>query len=196
MQPRNLLILGLVFSSILLMGSGAYFIADNLATPKGFLFEGIVLFALGSILLVLMTAISYLMKVVTIFSDIYTKQLEMQHEMSQFYSKSMMANKPRTIGDILGLGPNSITVTNMETGETSTQDLSKGQDPLSKINEVIQNALSGRKPATSKKLEDMTIEQLEKELATAVKNDNFEKANEIKELIHQKRNPNSGESAN
>ena len=180
------------------MGSGAYITIDNISEPQGNLFEGITMFALGTILLVLMTAIAYLVKVVTIFSEIYSKQNEMQQEMTAFYTKSLIANRPKGIGDFLGAmggNQNSISVTNMETGETTSAPLTD-DDSIKNVNEIISkilggNPLSSFSSAPTKKLEDMTVEQLEKELAKAVKQDQFEKANEIKGLIHKKRNPDS-----
>lgn len=95
----------------------------------------------------------------------------------------MSASRPKTLGDMLG---SSITVTNMETGETSSAPLNS-QDPLGKLNEMISNALSGKRSGSYTKLEDMNIEQLEAELSKAVKADQFERAKEIKELIQKKR---------
>lgn len=105
--------------------------------------------------------------------------------MTEYFSQSM-SQKPRSIGDILGgmanLGESSISITNLETGETSTRPLS-GEDSLGRINDIILNALNKKMPSSPKELKDMNREQLEKELAKAVKKDDFEKANEIKQLL-------------
>lgn len=154
--------------------------------PQGNLFEGIVLSSLGIIVMLLLVIASSLGTAIQTFTNVFTQQVEMQQTMTEYLSKSM-SQRPRSIGDILSgmanMGESSISITNLDTGETSTRPIGD-EDSLGKINDIILNALN-KKSGHPKELKDMNRQQLERELAKAVKKDDFEKANEIKELLNK-----------
>ena len=186
MKSSGLIILLSIILSFGLIVSGTYLVIDNMVHPQGNLFEGIVLSSLGIIVMLLLVIASSLGTAIQTFTNVFTQQVEMQQTMTEYLSKSM-SQRPRSIGDILSgmanMGESSISITNLDTGETSTRPIS-GEDSLGKINDIILNALN-KKSGHPKELKDMNRQQLERELAKAVKNDDFEKANEIKELLNK-----------
>jgi excinuclease UvrABC helicase subunit UvrB len=188
MKSSGLIILLSIILSFGLIVSGTYLVIDNMVHPQGNLFEGIVLSSLGIIVMLLLVIASSLGTAIQTFTNVFTQQVEMQQTMTEYMSKSM-SQRPRSIGDILGsmgmdnIKESSISITNLDTGETSTRPIS-GEDSLGKINDIIPNALN-KKSGHPKELKDMNRQQLEKELAKAVKKDDFEKANEIKELLNK-----------
>lgn len=191
MNAKALLFLITTLSGFVLTILGAYVTIDNLMTPQGNLFEGVVLFSLGLVTLLMMVIASSLGKTILIFSDVYAKQLDMQKEMSEFYTKTLKG--PTSFNDIFGnlrgagLG-NSMTITNLDTGETTSTPLGS-PDSLSKINDMILGALGQGQGAKKirKDIDDMDIAELEKELKKALKNDNFERASEIRDLIKKQK---------
>lgn len=191
MNAKALLFLITTLSGFVLTIIGTYVTIDNLITPQGNLFEGVVLFSLGLVTLLMMVIASSLGKTILIFSDVYAKQLDMQKEMSEFYTKTLKG--PTSFNDIFGnlrgsgLG-NSMTITNLDTGETTSTPLGS-PDSLSKINDMILGAL-GQGQGTKKirkDIDDMDIAELEKELKKALKSDNFERASEIRDLIKKQK---------
>lgn len=187
MNAKALLFLITTLSGFVLTIVGSYVTIDNLMTPQGNLFEGVALFSLGLITLLMMVIASSLGKTILVFSDVYAKQLEMQKEMSEFYTKTLKG--PTSFSDIFGhlrgsgIG-NSMTITNLDTGETTSTPLGS-QDSLSKINEMILGAMGHGQGAKKirKDIDGMNIDELEKELKKALKSDNFERASEIRDLI-------------
>jgi excinuclease UvrABC helicase subunit UvrB len=182
MKLSGIVIIASVIIALGLTFGGTYITIDNLINPQGNLFEGIVLASLGVVCTLLLVIASNLGRTIQLFTDIYTQQVEMQQAMNEYFEK-MTRNRPKSIGDILGGMQSSISITDLETGETSTRPLS-GDNSLERINEIIMNAFNKKlQQKQSQNPEDMEREQLEQELAKAVKNDDFEKAKEIKDLI-------------
>lgn len=190
MKLTGLLIVNSVLITLGLLSSGAYLIIDNLVQPTGNLFEGIVIFSMGMIMSMLLLIASTLGKVIQTFTDVYTQQIEIQKTVNDFYNKP----KPKTIADIIGgAAKDSITITNLETGETTSQSLD--DDRINKIfsgNDPIANFLksmidNNSKPVDGNNLNNLSIEQLEQELSKAVKKDDYERAQEIRDLIKNKK---------
>ncbi len=186
MKSSGLIILLSIILSFGLIVSGTYLVIDNMVHPQGNLFEGIVLSSLGIIVMLLLVIASSLGTAIQTFTNVFTQQVEMQQTMTEYLSKSM-SQRPRSIGDILSgmanMGESSISITNLDTGETSTRPIGD-EDSLGKINDIILSAIN-KKSGSPKELKDMNRQQLERELAKAVKKDDFEKANEIKELLNK-----------
>ncbi len=187
MKATAILIVTSILMSLGLITTGAYVTINNILHPQGNLFEGVVIFSLGVLVLLLLMIATTLGKAIQVFTDVYTQQIEIQKTVNDFHAS---ASKPKSIGDILkNLNSDSITITNLETGETTSQSLDdekiskifSGSDPIANF---LKNIIDNRKkPEDENNLNNLSIEQLEKELAKAIKNDEFEKAQEIKELI-------------
>lgn len=190
MKLTGTLIITSVLITLGLLSSGAYLIIDNLVQPTGNLFEGIVIFSMGMIMSLLLLVSATLGKVIQTFTDVYTQQIEIQKTVNDFYNKP----KPRTIADIIGNAANdSITITNLETGETTSQSLDderinkifSGSDPIANF---LKNMMENNKKSFSAtNLSDLSIEELEKKLADYVKEDDFESAQKIRDLIKSKK---------
>lgn len=187
MKTTGFFILISIFLSIGLVLTGLYLVIDNLIHPQGNLFEGVVIFSLGLIIVLLLGIIGSVTMAIQTFTNVFTQQVEMQQTMINHFGKSEI-QKSNSIGDIIGaitgLGESSISITILETGETSIRPIREG-DSIDKINDTILNALSKGMSKNPKELKDMSREQLEKELSRALKSENYEKADEIKQLIQK-----------
>lgn len=181
MKLTGILIITSVLITFGLLTSGAYLIIDNAIQPHGNLFEGIVIFSMGMIMSMLLLVSATLGKVIQTFTDVYTQQIEIQKTVNDFYSSKP---KPMTIGDILNSAKDGITITNLETGETTSQPF--GGDGSNSLSNFLSNMMANRK-TPEEKLYNMSIEKLEQELSKAVKSDNFELAQEIRDLIKIKK---------
>jgi excinuclease UvrABC helicase subunit UvrB len=116
--------------------------------------------------------------------------------MTEMYRDMKSPSGPTSLKDIIkDMGKDgSITITNLNTGETSTTDLGEvnGMSDFSKmiLKSMIDGALRKDGAATSKS-ENKTREQLEEELAKAVSNDDFETAMKIRQQIKKLDSPES-----
>ena len=114
-------------------------------------------------------------------------------------NQEMAKNKPSSLPNILqGLFPPGahMTITDLDTGETKDAPIKPGES-LGKMNEIIMSAMSsGLAGSKDKSLNDMTVKELEKVLAKAIKEDDFEKAGEINIILKEKRNPSSDSGEN
>lgn len=180
MKATAILIVTSILMSLGLITTGAYVTINNILHPQGNLFEGVVIFSLGVLVLLLLMIATTLGKAIQVFTDVYSQQIEIQQTVNDFHSR---ASKPKTIGDILGnimpTGDDGISITDLSTGETSFRPIPNNSDIGKKLFEMFSGMNSKQKTS----LENMNLEQLQKELADAIKNDEFEKAQEIKDLI-------------
>lgn len=173
MKSATVAILSILLSLGLVV-AGTSVTISNLVSPSGRLFEGIVLLSLGAIVIFLLSIVSTLGKVIQTFNDIYTQQVEIQKTVNDFYSNQ----KPRTLGDILGSsGTGGFTFTDLTT--------SKDGEPPINLFEII-NKIKQTRGDNYGNLDSLSIQQLEEKLAQAVKNENFELAQEIRDLIKNK----------
>ena len=118
---------------------------------------------------------------IMIFGKIMEQQVNIQREMRE------MANITKGRGGIDSIlsnlipGASSISITDLESGETKSSDLDMPID-IDAIRKMMSNSRN-QKPTGKSSLGDMNLEQLEKELAKAIKSDNYEKAEEINQAI-------------
>jgi len=153
----------------------------------GYIFEGLVFTILGTIIFLIIMIASSVGKTFMTFNKVFTSQVKMNQTLiSELINKK--TNNPNIDSILSSLMPGNITITDMETGETSSSSFPIGEeDSLKKINDMISKAMrSGKK---KENLEDMNIFELEKELAKALKKDDFEKAGEINILLKAKKDP-------
>lgn len=201
MKLSGALLLASTLISSLLIIFGGYITVDNIVNPSGNLFEGIMMTSIGLIMAIVLLIANSIGKTIMLFQEIFTNQVEFQQKMAEFFRENSNP-EPRSIGDIIKSmgGEGSVTVTNLNTGETSTTNLGEtgGIGDFSKLilNSMIEGA---KKKAAEKKnnsLENMTREQLEDELAKAVSNDDFEKALEIRNQLKKLDNPQESDNEN
>ena len=201
MKLSGALLLASTLISSLLIIFGGYITVNNLVNPSGNLFEGIMMTSIGLIMAIVLLIGNSIGKTIMLFQEIFTNQLEFQQKIAEFF-KENSTPEPRSIGDIIkGMGgEGSVTITNLNTGETSTTNLGEtgGIGDLSKL--ILKNMINGAmNKATDKKnnsLENMTREQLEDELAKAVSSDDFERALEIRNQLKKFDNPQEGDNEN
>lgn len=176
-----IIILSSLFGAALLL-SGTYIIIDNIIKPQGYLFEGIVLSGIGSILVLMVMIGISIGNTIMIFGNILTQQAEIQKEMREMTAKA--ASRPGNISSILsnlipGIqdGTTSISITDLSTGESTGNgklpfDLNSIKEKLKKTQDEIKSDIH-----------NMNIEELEAELSKAVKKDDFERAERISQAI-------------
>jgi hypothetical protein len=197
MKLSGLVLIASLLTSLALTLVGGYLTIDNLFTPQGNLFEGVVLFSLGIILASVIVISNNIGTTIMLFKDIYTNQLEFQQKMAEMYRDMKSPSLPPSIKDIIkDMGKDgSITITNLNTGETSTTDLGEvnGMSDFSKmiIKSITDAALRRSEDAPVFKNVNKTREQLEEELAKAVSNDDFETAMKIRQQIKKLDSPES-----
>ena len=131
--------------------------------------------------------VSNIGKAIQTFTDVFIQQGEIQKTMHEFM-KNKSSRLPG-LGDLFGdfgtgSGNSSISVTNLETGETTSKSLDDLHS-FDKINDMIIKLIN-KKPI--KELKDMTQDELEEELNKAVKSEDFEKAREIKNIMNGENN--------
>jgi excinuclease UvrABC helicase subunit UvrB len=183
MKFIGILILSSILTTIALIISGTFLIIDSLIHSSGYLFEGAVFLSMGVILSILLLITSILGRTIKTFIDIYTQQIKMQKVIEGNNSKSKSNFTLTNISDILNnASPDSITITNLNTGETTSSPIDN-IFPNDIIKSFLNNIIADKKVLDDSSLDKLSIEQLETELAKAVKGENFELAQSIKEQI-------------
>lgn len=161
--------------SLILSLSGLYLIANNLIQPQGYLFEGIVLLALGLISGLMVTIALSIGQTILLFGQIMEQQAIIQKEMRDISNKTSGGNGFNSLlKTIITPGANISITTDID-----SEDFSKD------IPEVIKKLIRNN---DNKIIEDMDIKELEDELAKAVKADRFEEAEKIKDEILKRKN--------
>jgi hypothetical protein len=159
---------------------GSYFIIDNLAQPKGLLFEGIIAAAIGITLLMVVIVAATIGKAIMLFGEILEETTKLNQEI-------VKRNKPMPLSNLFQniIPGNSMTITNLDTGETKNSPL---HGDMNKMNEMIINAMAAAAGGkTNKDLNALADNELEKILATAIKEDDFEKAAEVSAILKSRR---------
>jgi hypothetical protein len=169
MNPTGIMLILSGMIGLVLSVFGAYTVVDNLVHPQGMLFEGIVLGGLGIILLLLVTIASAIGKTMLTFVDIMKKQSELQSQLRNQGGTSLT----NMLTNMMNNPPKGLTI------ETS------GQMP-----ESLKNLL---KTYPKDSLEGLGLEELEKKLAEAIKNDDYEKAQRINKAIEKLKNQDDGD---
>lgn len=196
MKSTGIILIASLLTSTLLILAGSFITIDNLIQPQGNLFEGVVIFSLGIILASLIVVASNVGTTILLFKDIYKTQLDFQQKITEMYKDAASANNPKSISDIIGgidrIHPNSgsITITDLNTGETTTTELGESQE-ISDFSKLIAKSIADASKKINSnapvfKTVNKTREQLEEELAEAIKNDLFEKAQEIRDEIKRR----------
>ena len=198
---KALVIFASIILGLALTIGGTYFAIYNLIEPQGLLFEGIVALSMGIILLMIVMVALSVGKTIMTFGDILEQTTELNKKVAQ-------ANRPQMPNLFSGMLPgSSMTITDLETGETKSSPLNP-DDNIKSINDMIMNAMkaAGRTPgsnfesthgkAPDKKipLRELTDKELQSALSEAVKEDDYERAGEINVIINERNNSGSDTS--
>ena len=170
-----------IIAGVGLLIGGGYLMINNYLNPQGLMFEGIVLSALGIILILMVTIALSIGETIMIFGKIMEQQVNIQREMREMTNITKGRGGIDSILSNLLPGASSISITDLESGETKSSDLDIPID-IDAIRKLMSNSRP-LKPSGKSSLGDMNLEQLEKELAKAIKSDNYEKAEEINQAI-------------
>jgi len=149
------------------------------------MFEGIMAAGLGITLLMSVVVASTIGKAIMLFGEILEKTTKLNQEI-------VKQSQPQSISSIFqGMMPpgSNMTVTNLNTGETSSE-----------MGEMIIKAMSGNfnneDNKDTEELNSLSVKELENLLSKAIKDDDYEAAAEISATLKEKKNPGSGDSEN
>jgi len=170
-----------IIAGVGLLIGGGYLMINNYLNPQGLMFEGIVLSALGIILILMVTIALSIGETIMIFGKIMEQQVNIQREMREMASIAKGRGGIDSILSNLLPGASSISITDLESGETKSSDLDIPID-IDAIRKMMSNSRP-LKPSGKSSMGDMNLEQLEKELAKAIKKDDYERAEEINKAI-------------
>lgn len=170
-----------IIAGVGLLIGGGYLIINNYLNPQGLMFEGIVFSALGIILILMVTIALSIGETIMIFGKIMEQQVNIQREIEEMTNITKGRGGIDSILSNLIPGASSISITDLESGETKSLDLDMPID-INAIRKLMSNPIN-QKPTGKISLGDMNLEQLEKELANAIKSDNYEKAEEVNQAI-------------
>lgn len=152
MKLSGALLLASTLISSLLIIFGGYITVDNLVNPSGNLFEGIMMTSIGLIMAIVLLIANSIGKTIMLFQEIFTNQLEFQQKMAEFFRENSNP-EPRSIGDIINgmSGEGSVTITNLNTGETSTTNIGEvsGISDFSKL--ILNSMIEGAKKKAAEK---------------------------------------------
>lgn len=174
-------LIGAVFTA-----GGAYLTIENLIAPAGQLFEGLVLMGIGILLTLMVMVAATIGKTVMIFSEILTRQVQIHKEQMQIQSGSGLSD---LLSGMMG-GKGTMTIKDLDNPNIDAKviDLSKnkGKSLADIIKDTMDAGLHGdiTIPTGGKKpLNAMTMDELQKALAKAIKKDDFERADAINKEI-------------
>jgi len=145
--------------------------------------DGLTLLSLGVITILILTILTSIGKAIDIFSKIFEQQMDIQERIINHQSKSS-ANPLSSFfpNGLISPENSSITITNLQTGESETKNLSEGADSMSNFTNMILNSMNQFNNKFNSNQEP-TLKELESDLQKAVKLENFEKAREIRDKI-------------
>jgi hypothetical protein len=145
--------------------------------------DGLTLLSLGVITILILTILTSIGKAIDIFSKIFEKQMDIQEKIINHQSKSS-ANPLSSFfpNGLISPENSSITITNLQTGESETKNLSEGADSMSNFTNMILNSMNQFNNKFNSNQEP-TLKELESDLQKAVKIEDFEKAKEIRDKI-------------
>lgn len=157
---------------------GAYITIDNLANPKGYLFEGIVLGSIGLLTILMVTIAIAIGKTIQTFGEVMKNQADLQREI-QTQAVGRMSQPGGSLGSMI-----ANMMQNPGSQKGITIDLSGNPDNTS-LSDAFKNLV---KQYPEGSLEGLGIDDLEKELAKAIKTDDYERAADINKAIKKIKN--------
>lgn len=166
--------------SVGLIGCSIYLAVDNMIAPKGNIFEAIILFSIGVLIGLMITISLAIGQTILTFGNIMQQQIKIQQDIRNMTNFSP---EKETINSILSnIIPPGF---NLESMNISIEDFDKIdrelKDSIKKTDKALKD--STNKIIDTKKLCNMNIAELEKELSNAVKKEDFERAAQINMAI-------------
>lgn len=137
--------------------------------------DGLTLISLGVIIILILTILTSVGKAIEIFSKIFEQQIDIQEKIINHQSKSSAKT-------LINPENSSITITNFQTGETETKNLSEGTDSILNFTNMIPSSMNQFNNKFNSN-QEITLKELESDLQKAVKIEDFEKAKEISDKI-------------
>jgi len=171
MNPTGIMLILSGLSGMALAAFGGYTIIDDFIRPSGLMFEGIVLFSLGIIMLLMVTIASAIGKTMITFADIMKKQSELQNQLRQPQSNGQFG---LMLSKIMS-NPNNFTI-----------------DASGDVPESLKNIMKEWQPGPA--YSDMSIDTLEEKLAEAMKIEDYEEAKKISNALRKKKGWDNSES--
>lgn len=163
-----------------LVGAGTMVYNFYLGTP---ILNGFIVFCLGSILfisIIIAYMVSKVMTSTTVMVDVLENLLNNEIE-----KKTDNTNPFSSLLNGLGASITSIKIGKIDEDGNIT---SIGDQSVSGLEEVMKNLNLNVNPITEKKLEDMTIKELQGELDKDIAKQSYERAAKIRDLIQEKKN--------
>lgn len=159
----------LALGAILTVGGISVMIFDAIR-PSGYYFESVVATSLGILMLLMVIVANAVGQAIQTFSKVFEKQVEMQEKFAEFMQQKQNSQRGLSPG-ILGIpgGAFEVDLTGVEPGDISKL-----------VSDIMKKTVSNY--AGNKSI-DKQIEDLEEQLAKAVKAEDFEKAEEISNLL-------------
>lgn len=182
MNSKILIFIIAIITGTLLSIGGGYLAIDNYLHPQGLMFEGIVLSALGILLILMVTIALSIGQTILIFGQIMEQQVQIQKEMREMTNATTSKGRGGIESLLSNILPqvSSISITDLNGKDLTNEDGSPID--LKSIRDMMMKP-NGGITIEKDSLKDMNLEQLEKELSEAVKSDNFERAEKINEAI-------------
>lgn len=177
-MKNTFFIFAAIIFALLLSVGGVYMIIDSFFNDTS-LFQAIVILSLGMIITLILTLLTNIGKAIDTFAKVFEQQVKMQEQITSHFNRPISKNPLADILSRINPSESSITVTNLDTGDSTTQSLDQ-TDSISGISKIIMDSM-----INSKKNNEKSLTDLEKKLADAVANDDFEKAKEIRDIIKE-----------
>lgn len=165
----------LLTGAILIVSGAWVMINDVLGDKQGLLFEGILTWSLGLLLILAVAITERIGKAINTFTDVFNKQADIQQYLTQKFNEERI--QKNNLANMLG-GHMTYTDPN---GNPKTVNINDQEEMMKAINESFK--MFGTKSWDYLKENNKSLEELEEELAQAVAEENFEKAEKIKKQI-------------
>jgi len=163
--------------------TGGYNLVEGILnhTP---LFEGAAIMGIGIVTLLSVVIAMSLGKTISMFNQILKNQADMQQKINQ----QMAQNSNQGLSSLFGMIPKNFTVIDNRGEDPSEFSASTAGEAVRKVNEMLFGKFPG-----AKDLNDMSIKELEEELAKMLKKEDYERADLISKIITEKK---GGEESN
>lgn len=175
--------LSILLSLSLLIGGGVL-IYQYFIESKELLFEGVIIFSLGIMLTMIVMIASALGNTINLFGNIFNETTKISNKLSeQLIRQQKQQNQQNQINLFKGNTPGTMQITDLS---SLINPLGPKDNNSEIINDLFQN-LFKNSPKVNKSYNDLSDKELKEILEQAIKEDNFEKASEIKTILDERK---------